>query len=148
MKVALPSGDVLVEVQDQADSTQETSEAPEVNEHDEVKYEDEGSDERTFPEEDNFVDASTGSPQTADQVEVNKDGLKANESVSTSVKAMLRYFVTKGDLLWFENVLNLRDMVIPQPMEFVRSLRTVLSPEVIFVNTVTAGGSVNFLPAV
>ena len=151
VKVALPSGDVSVEVQDQADSTEETSEAPEVNEHDELKYEDEGSDERTILEEepsDNLGDDTTGSSQTDDQVEVNRDGLKANDSVSTSVKAMLRYFVTKGDLLWFENVLNLRDMVIPQPMEFVRSLRTVLSPEVIFVNTVTAGGSVNFLPAV
>ena len=46
MKIALPSGDVSAEVQDQADST-ETLEAPEVNEPDE-KYED--SDERTLPD--------------------------------------------------------------------------------------------------
>ena len=47
MKVALSFGDVSVEVQDQAHSTEETLEAPEVNEPDE-KYED--SDERTLPD--------------------------------------------------------------------------------------------------
>ena len=139
MKVVLPFGDVSVEVQDQTDSTEETLEAPEVNEHDEKN---EDTDERTLPEEqpsDNFVDATTGSSQTTDQVEANREGLKAIEvdermfddpKVSTSVKAMLRYFVAKGELLWFENVLNLRDLVIPQPMEFVRSLRTVLSHDI------------------
>ena len=59
LKVALPSDDVSVEVQVQADSMEETSEAPEVNEHDKkVKYEDEDSHERAFPEEepsDNYI---------------------------------------------------------------------------------------------
>ena len=97
VKVALPSGDVSVEVQDQADSTEETSETREVNEHDELKY------ESNLPEEepsDKFGDDTTGSSQTDDQVEVSRDGLKANEvnerkvdypNVSTSVKAMLRF---------------------------------------------------------
>ena len=50
--------------------------------------------------------------------------------VTNEVRTMLRYFNRKADLLWFEGVPELQDLVIPQPMAFVQSLRTIISHDV------------------
>ena len=52
------------------------------------------------------------------------------EGVSNEVRTMLKYFCRKGDILWFEDVPELQDLVIPQPMAFVASLRSVISHDV------------------
>ena len=52
------------------------------------------------------------------------------EGVSTEVRTMLRYFCRKSDILWFEDIPELQDLVIPQPMAFVASLRSVISHDV------------------
>ena len=50
--------------------------------------------------------------------------------VSNEVRTMLRYFAGKSALLWFEGVPELENLVIPQPMAFVQSLRTIISHDV------------------
>ena len=52
------------------------------------------------------------------------------EEVSTEVRTMLKYFCRKSDILWFDDVPELLDLVIPQPMAFVASLRSVISHDV------------------
>ena len=52
------------------------------------------------------------------------------EGVCDEVRTMLKYFCRKSDILWFEDVPELQDLVIPQPMAFVASLRSVISHDV------------------
>ena len=78
-------------------------------------------------EADNPVPDMTTAPDSSKDHEAKTP---KKEGVSTEVRTMLRYFCRKSDILWFEDIPELQDLVIPQPMAFVASLRSVISHDV------------------
>ena len=84
----------------------------------------------------NSAENTTTTPENPEAGEEEDQGEKSKQEgsgmpgVSNEVRTMLRYFNRKADLLWFEGVPELQDLVIPQPMAFVQSLRTIISHDV------------------
>ena len=77
---------------------------------------------------------TTTKPENAkegeDEGEKSKQEGSTTPGVSSELRTMLRYFSRKSEMLWFEGVPELENLVIPQPMAFVQSLRTIISHDV------------------
>ena len=49
------------------------------------------------------------------------------EALDPELRIALRYFLAQGEILWFEDSVQLQKTVLTQPMDFVKALRSVIS---------------------